>query len=174
MVEFLKDVVWNFQLRKKFKSFEHQSRENVSPVKTMAVLLPEDLKLEKQVFEALAKSLNISPDNITFVEFTRKKIEERSTDQKRSIYCSRKDVSVGGNFSSEMQLFFNTRIDILINYFSVRETFPELISMNCNAALRLGFSQANFKINDVILDMDPLETNLFLVESTNYLKSFLK
>jgi hypothetical protein len=73
-----------------------------------------------------------------------------------------------------MQLFFNTRIDILINYFSVRETFPELISMNCNAALRLGFSQANFKINDVILDMDPLETNLFLVESTNYLKSFLK
>jgi hypothetical protein len=73
-----------------------------------------------------------------------------------------------------MQDFFNTKFDLLINYFSIKAVFPELISLNCSASLRLGFSQANHEINDVILDIDPSETNLFLNESTNYLNAFLK
>ena len=73
-----------------------------------------------------------------------------------------------------MRDFFNTKFDLVVNYFSVKAIFPELISMNCSASLRLGFSQANHQINDVILDIDPLETDLFLSESTNYLNAFLK
>jgi hypothetical protein len=40
--------------------------------------------------------------------------------------------------------------------------------------LRIGFYKANHKINDVILDITPDETDLFINESKNYLNTFLK
>lgn len=174
MVEFLSDVVLGYQLRKKLKSFDLQPKKSVRAFKTMAVILPEDLEVDIAVFEVLAESLNLTSSKITFVEFSKKKLEERTTDERNRIFCSRKDISLSGRFTSEMRDFFNTKFDLVVNYFSVKAIFPELISMNCSASLRLGFSQANHQINDVILDIDPLETDLFLSESTNYLKAFLK
>jgi len=174
MVEFLSDVVLGYQLRKKLKSFDLQPKKCVRQFKTMAVILPEDLEVDRAVFEALADSLTISTSKITFVEFSKKKLEARATEERNHIFCSRKDIGFSGTFKSDMQTFFNTKFDLLINYFSVKAIFPELISINCSASLRLGFSQANHKINDVILDIDPSDTDLFLSESTNYLNAFLK
>ena len=174
MVKFISDVVLGYQLNKRLKSFDSQSKKTIHSFKTMAVLFPEELELDRTVFKALAVSINSSTRKITFVEFGKKKLEERPTNSKNHIFCSRKDVGLTGKFSNDMQDFFNTKFDLLINYFSIKAVFPELISMNCSASLRLGFSQANHEINDVILDIDPSETNLFLNESINYLNAFLK
>ena len=80
MVEFLSDVVLGYQLRKKLKSFDLQPKKSVRAFKTMAVILPEDLEVDRAVFEVLAESLNLTSSKITFVEFSKKKLEERTTD----------------------------------------------------------------------------------------------
>ena len=133
MVEFLSDVVLGYQLRKKIKSFDLQPKKSVRAFKTMAVILPEDLEVDRAVFEALAESLNLTSSKITFVEFSKKKLEERTTDERNRIFCSRKDISLSGRFTSEMRDFFNTKFDLVVNYFSVKAIFPELISINCSA-----------------------------------------
>jgi len=73
-----------------------------------------------------------------------------------------------------MNIFFQKKNDLLVNYFSQKDPFPELISINCKSKLRIGFSNANLRINDIILKISPVKTDLFLSESKNYINAFLK
>jgi hypothetical protein len=73
-----------------------------------------------------------------------------------------------------MNIFFQKKNDLLVNYFVNKDPFPELISINCKSKLRIGFYNANLRINDIILKIPPEKTDLFLSESKNYINAFLK
>ena len=92
----------------------------------------------------------------------------------KTIFCSREQLSVMGNFTEDMNVFFQKKSDLLVNYFSQKDPFPELISINCKSKLRIGFFNANLRINDIILKISPVKTDLFLSESKNYINAFLK
>ena len=64
--------------------------------------------------------------------------------------------------------------DLLINYFDEQKLLPSYVSTFCKAKVRLGFSNANHKLNDLILAINPKETELFLSNASKYLKTILK
>ena len=174
MVEFFSDAVLRYKLKKRLKIANIRSKEPIRSFNSMAVILPLDRLVDESVFVTIAASLKIPAQNITFVVFSKRKIEQYSTFNFKLIYCSRNDISFSGSFSEEMNSFFEKKWDLLINFFSDRSVFPEFISSCCTSKLRLGFSKANHDINDVLLDVNPFDNEVFIAEATNYLRAFIK
>ncbi len=174
MFKFLTDVILRYRFKKKFKSLNNQSKQTIKTFKSMAIILSEESAVDDKVFITLSKELNIPINKITIIVFCRNKILKMNSDIINRIFCSRKQLGISGNFPDDMKIFFEKKFDLLVNYFPDKDVFPELISVNCKSKLRIGFFNANQKINDIILNISPDNTDLFLNESKNYLNAFLK
>jgi hypothetical protein len=140
----------------------------------MVVILPQDHSIDEKVFIELSKELNISIKRITIIVFGKGEILKVNFNLIKTIFCSREQLSLLGNFTDDMNIFFQKKSDLLVNYFAQKDPFAELISINCKSKLRIGFSDANIRINDIILKISPEKTDLFLSESKNYINAFLK
>jgi hypothetical protein len=51
---------------------------------------------------------------------------------------------------------------------------PSYVSSLCKAKFRLGFSNADHTLNDLILTINPKDVDLFLSESIKYLRTIIK
>jgi len=174
MFNFFSNVILRYRFKKKIKDLSKQSKKTIKTLRSMVVILPQDHSIDEKVFIDLSKELNISIKRITIIVFGKGEILKVNFNLIKTIFCSRKHLSILGNFSDEMNIFFKIKSDLLINYFTQKDPFPELISINCKSKLRIGFYNANLKINDIILKISPEMTNLFLSESKNYINAFLK
>ncbi len=174
MFNFFSNVILRYRFKKKIKDLSKQSKKTIKTLRSMVVILPQDHSIDEKVFIDLSKELNISIKRITIIVFGKGEILKVNFNLIKTIFCSRKHLSILGNFSDEMNIFFKIKSDLLINYFTQKDPFPELISINCKSKLRIGFYNANLKINDIILKISPEMTDLFLSESKNYINAFLK
>jgi len=174
MFKLLTDVILHLRLKKKLKSFNAEPKHQVKVFKTMAIIIPEDCLVDEGVFVALSKILNISTNRVTILMFSKKKKLKKKSTFKNVIYCTRKQLTFFGDFPLETRAVFKKKFDLLVNYFSEQSVFPELISINFNSKLRIGFLEANHQINDIVLDLKLDQTDLFLNESEKYLNSTLK
>ena len=174
MFEFITDILLQYRFKKKFKNLKNQSKQSIRAFKSMAIIVPQEFAFSNKVFIDLSDELNIPIKKITVLVYSKKKVIKVKSDFKNQIFCSKKQLGISGDFPDEMIAFFEKRFDVLVNYFNEKDIFPELISLNCKSKLRIGFYKANHKINDVILDITPDETDLFINESKNYLNTFLK
>ena len=174
MLNFFSNVILRYRFKKKIKGLVKQSKKNIKTLRSMVVILPEDHSIDEKVFIELSKELNISIKRITIIIFGKGEILKVNFNSISTIFCSRKQLSVLGNFTHDMNIFFQKKNDLLVNYFVHKDPFPELISINCKSKLRIGFYNANLRINDIILKISPEKTDLFLSESKNYINAFLK
>ena len=174
MFEFITDILLQYRFKKKFKNLKNQSKQSIRAFKSMAIIVPQEFAFSNKVFIDLSDELNIPIKKITVLVYSKKKVIKVKSDFKNQIFCSKKQLGISGDFPDEMIAFFFKSFDVLVNYFNEKDIFPELISLNCKSKLRIGFYKANHKINDVILDITPDETDLFINESKNYLNTFLK
>ena len=174
MFELITDFILRYRFKKKFKNLKNQSKQSIKTFKSMVIIVPQEFAVSNKFFMDLSEELNISTKKITVVVFSKKKRLKISTDFINQIFCSKKQLGISGDFPDEMIALFEKKFDLLVNFFNEKDIFPELISINCKSKLRVGFFKANHKINDVILDITPNETDLFLNESKNYLNTFLK
>ncbi len=174
MYELLTDVILHLRLKKRLKSLNTKPKRPVKSFKTMAIIIPYECSIDEKVFIDLSKNLNISMNRVTILTFSKKKILKNKSNFKNRIYFTRNQLSFTGNFPMEIKAVFKKKFDLLVNYFSEQSVFPELISINFNSNLRIGFSEANNQINDIVLDLKLDQTDLFLDESKKYLNSILK
>jgi hypothetical protein len=174
MLNFFSDVILRYRFKKKVKGLSKQSKKAIKTLRSMVIILPQDHSIDEKVFIELSKDLNISIKKITIIVFGKEEILKANFNLINTIFYSRKQLSILGNFSDEMNIFFKIKSDLLINYFTQKDPFPELISINCKSKLRIGFFKANLRINDIILKISPEKTDLFLNESKNYINAFLK
>jgi hypothetical protein len=174
MLNFFSNVILRYRFKKKIKGLGKQSKKTIKTLRSIVIILPEDHSIDEKVFIELSKELNISIKRITIIIFGKGEILKVNFNLISTIFCSRKQLSVLGNFTDDMNIFFQKKNDLLVNYFVNKDPFPELISINCKSKLRIGFSDANIRINDIILKISPEKTDLFLSESKNYINAFLK
>ena len=174
MIKFLSDFVIGYKLKKKLNSLAFVSKENLNQFKTMAVLIAQNHEIDDEIFLTLSRAFKIPYQNITIVVFSSKKKEELSTRIKNRMNFSRDDISFWGNVNQEFTSLFQQEFDLIVNYFDDKALIPSFVSAFCNAKVRLGFSNSNHALNDLMLTINPKETELFLSESTRYLKTILK
>jgi len=174
MIDFFYNAVLRYRLKKRFKVLNSQTKEQIKSLKSLVVILPYERSNDDDFCNALAEEFKISIHKITLVVFSKKEIETTTQNSENRIFCSRKDLSFSGSFSDALESLFSQKVDLVVNYFSVKSVFLDFLSTSFNTKLRVGFSGANPKINDVIFNFSPDNKKLFLTESSNYLKAFLK
>ena len=174
MIDFLYNAVLRYRLKKRFKVLNSQKKEQIKSFKSLIVILPFERNNDEDFCNALAKEFEISIKKITLVVFSKKEIRSVAQNSGNQIFCSRRDFSLSGDFSDKLESIFSKKVDLVINYFTIKSVFLDFLSMRFSTKLRVGFSGANPNINDVIFNFSPDNKRLFLTESSNYLKAFLK
>ena len=174
MVRIVSDFVMKSRFKKKIKLLASVSKSSKKRLKSIVILISENYEVKEQLYIDFAKSFKIPAQNITIVVFNKNKIPLQNTILGQRIECSKEMIDFWGNFPQNFNDFFKKEVDLLINYFDDNSLLPSYVSLFCDAKLRVGFSSTQYALNDLILNVNPLETDLFLSESTKYLKSILK
>ena len=131
MLNFFSNVILRLRFKKKVKGLGKQSKKTIKTLRSMVVILPQDHSIDEKVFIELSKELNISIKRITIIVFGKGEILKVNFNLIKTIFCSREQLSLMGNFTEDMNIFFQKKSDLLVNYFSQNYHFPELISINC-------------------------------------------
>jgi hypothetical protein len=88
-------------------------------------------------------------------------------------FFTKKSVGFFGKLPVSLKQLFEKKFDLQINFFNSSAVFTEFVSASFDSSLRVGFSKCNHQLNDLILDIDPNEGELFLKETNTYLKAIL-
>ena len=73
-----------------------------------------------------------------------------------------------------MNNFCAKKTDILINYYDRNDINLKYISAKCVKNLSIGFANVDHELNDLIIDIDPKNIDLFKDECVKYLKTIYK
>ena len=174
MVRIVSDFILKSRLKKKLKLLTSVSKSNKKQLNSIVILISGNYEVKEHLFIDFAKSFKVPAQNITVVVFNKNKMPLQNTKLGQRIECSKEIIDFWGNFPQNFNDFFKKEVDLLINYFDDNNLLTSYVSVFCNAKLRVGFSRTQYALNDLILNVNPLETDLFLSESTKYLKSILK
>ena len=173
MVRIISDFVLKSRFKKKLKLLASVSKLNRKQIKSIAILVSGNYEVKEHLFIDFAKAFKVPTQNITIVVFNKNKIPLQDTLLGQRIECSKEMIDFWGNFPQNFNDFFKKEVDLLINYFDDNSLIPSYVSVFCKAKLRVGFSSTQYALNDLILNVNPSDTDLFLSESTKYLKSIL-
>lgn len=174
MVRILSDFVLKSRFKKKLKSLTSVPKLNSKEIKSIVILVSGNYEAKEHLFIDFAKAFKVPTRNITIVVFNKNKIPLKDNSLVHRIDCSKEMIDFWGNFPKKFNAFFKKEVDLLINYFDDNSILPSYVSVFCKAKLRVGFSSTQFALNDLIINVNPLDTDLFLSESSKYLKSILK
>ena len=173
MVRIVSDFVLKSRFKKKLKLLTSVSKSNRKELKSIAILISGNHEVKEDLFIDFAKEFKVPTQNITIMVFNKNKIPLQNTTLGQRIECSKEIIDFWGNFPLKFNDFFKKEVDLLINYFDDNSLLPSYVSIFCKAKLRVGFSSTQYALNDLILNVNPSDTDLFLSESTKYLKSIL-
>ena len=173
MINFFKNIFLKYKLKKRLKVLKFKSKGEIKSLDSMLILTSNN-EIDENICFSLAESLKISTKKITLVVISDKKLPKAMTKFGQIINLTKERVGLFGTLDKEMLKFFDQKFDLLINYFSLSDIFPEFISANCSSKLRLGFYEVNHEISDIVFNLNLKDKQAFLNESINYLNSFLK
>jgi hypothetical protein len=174
MVRIVSDFVLKTRFKKKLKLLASVSKSNIKQLKSIVILVSGNYEVQEYLFIDFAEAFKVPTQNITIVVFNKNKIPLQNIKLGQRIECSKEMIDFWGNFPQKFNNFFKKEVDLLINYFDDNSLLPSYVSVFCKAKLRVGFSSTQYAMNDLILNINPIDTDLFLSESTKYLKSILK
>ena len=79
------------------------------------------------------------------------------------------EINFWGSFKGDLLSFCESEYDLMINYYNKIDYDFSLISVRTNHKIRVGFSGADVRINDVVFDFDPKDKETFKKELLKYM-----
>lgn len=164
-----------------FKAFKEKSNQkhinkllnsrsaavNQKKVQTVGVILNLSEFADLDAFRSFFKELEILPPKtkmITFVE------DNKITDKLWDTYFSPKDFGWNGTIKNiELQTFIDTEFDALICFYRQNVLELNLITASSKANFKIGISNYDPRLYDLILDLQSNNFTLFKTELKKYL-----
>ncbi len=113
------------------------------------------------------KELGVLPPKIKIITFVE---DNNITDKLWDIYFSPKDFGWNGSIKSiDLQTFVATEFDALICFYKHHSIELDLIAAASRANFKIGISNSNPKLYDLIVDVDTDQFLLFRTELKKYL-----
>ena len=134
-------------------------------IKRVRVLLDGSLEIPEAFFTLLSKALGIAPVNVHIFVFSARSAIEKQYEH----FFNIEEVTYFGNFQGELALMCAKEVDLQIHFFSRKSRYMSWIASTAKNKLSVGFSGADQRINDLVFDFDPKETDTFLTELVKYL-----
>ena len=167
MIKRIKFLFLGLRLSKELKNSVRKIK--IIPKKNFSVGLIIDSKfdLNDSFIEKLAMNLELSKDRFDIMVFNKNNFKNFKAN-----YISIDDVGLFGKLPLSINKFLNKRFDLLFN-FHYNNSLLSLMSFLSKANFRIGLIQADKRLNDLIINMNP-ENPAFIDESVKYLNIIFK
>ncbi len=171
---FLKGVQYKFKTKSGRK---YLRMEMESPAKTvgreqgitsMGCIVDVDNFPNAEMFYELINDFSLRPNAINIIGYKRE--YDENSPYAIQIF-SNKDLRWKGIIENAHVLeFLGREYDVLINYYKEDNLMMKLLSVKTSARLKVGFSEVDLKINDLILKTALTDFKMFKSELKKYLK----
>jgi mannose/fructose-specific phosphotransferase system component IIA len=173
MASMLSSFAMQLRLKKQLKRISTQPKDYQNNFQSLLIICTEKHLNNQELFLKFAEQFGISPVRITVIVLSNKEILETVETSIQTHIFSKKSVDFFGKLPDSLRQLFEKKFDLQINFFNSSIVFTDLVSASFNSSLRVGFSKSNHQLNDLILDIDLNEQDLFLKETNTYLKAIL-
>ncbi len=120
-----------------------------------------------EAFRVFFGELKINPNKIKIAAFTD---DHKLLESSNELLFSRKQIGWKGKIkSNELETFVNTEFDALISYYKQDNLELNLVTAHSKANFKIGISNNDERLNDLILDVKPKDFNVFKEEFRKYL-----
>ncbi|WP_418604358.1 DUF6913 domain-containing protein [Hwangdonia sp.] len=138
-----------------------------SEVKSLGVILNIDEVDDFELFRALADHINVRPNKLKIIAFSANK---RDTISSWDACYNPKDFGWSGTIKNiELQTFLSTKFDVLISYYTTEDLELKLLTAKSEAQFKIGILQTDDRLNDLIINTNIKEFNVFKAEVHKYL-----
>jgi len=173
MASMLSSFAMQLRLKKQLKRISTQPKDYQNNFQSLLIICTEKHLNNEELFLKFAEQFGISPVRITVIILSNKEILKTVETSIQTHIFSKKSVGFFGKLPDSLRQLFEKKFDLQINFFNSSIVFTDLVSASFNSSLRVGFSKSNHQLNDLILDIDLNEQDLFLKETNTYLKAIL-
>jgi hypothetical protein len=149
---------------------ERETRpQNISNLKTLAVLIDATQSINIVSLLKLANELGVKSEELKVMGY--KEDQKEIIDDKDAAYYNDKSFGVNGAIKSKsLQDFVDEDFDVLINFYEKNSVELNYIAAASKAKFKVGFSEVDHRINDLIIGSTTNDSNLFISELKKYLK----
>lgn len=141
---------------------------DIRVLKSISVILDYRLGIDKDQFKKIGEVFNLKKNNIRVLTYHTIPNENFSAN---NCYTD-KDISNWGALNGVLSDFCNTKSDVLINFYEKDDINLKYISAKTNRNLSIGFKSVDHSLNDLIIEVDAQNIELFASECIKYLKIF--
>ena len=157
MIKRIKFLFLSLRLRKELNKKKSKIKIISKNKFSVGILLDSKYNLNDSFIENLAMSLELSKDRFDITVNT----------------ILIEDISLFGKLPESINKFLNRRFDLLFNL-HYNNSLLSLLSVLSKANFRIGLIEADKKLNDLIINLSPLNSKLFIGECVKYINIIFK
>ena len=136
-------------------------------IKSVGVILNANEFADFEAFRTFLKSLGIKPNKTKIIAYAE---EEQEVNYHWNTYFGPKDFGWNGKINNiELSTFVETEFDALISFYKQETWELNLITAESKANFKIGLSNNDQRLYDLIIDVKPSEFTLFNSELQKYL-----
>ncbi len=160
---FFHTIKYKNDLLKRISS--HKVRSDFK-IKSIRVVMDKNLPVDENYFRNLLCEFTESRIYYTFIKFS----DSRENIISEKNCYGKKHISFFGNFKDKLAHACRRKVDLQINFFDNDNLYLKWIAIKSDCKLSFGFSKIDIRINDIIFDFLPLQTDIFKIEFQKYVK----
>ena len=135
-------------------------------IKSVRVVMDKNLPVDENYFRNLLAEITDSKIYYTFIKFSHLK-EDISSE--KDCYDTN-HISFFGNFKDKLAKACKRKVDLQINFFGNDNLYLKWIAIKGENKLSFGFRKTDIRVNDIIFDFLPLQTDIFKNEFQKYIR----
>tara|TARA_B100001564_G_C20374246_1_gene549330 strand:+ start:150 stop:608 length:459 start_codon:yes stop_codon:yes gene_type:complete len=135
-------------------------------IKSVRVVMDKNLPVDENYFRDLLGEITDSKIYFTFIKFSHSK-EDISSE--KDCYDPN-HISFFGNFKDKLAKACKRKVDLQINFFGNDNLYLKWIAIKGENKLSFGFRKTDIRVNDIIFDFLPLQTDIFKNEFRKYIR----
>lgn len=163
------NFVQNYFLRKNLESLKPLPIKQFSG-NNIGILFNADRTDKDQLQQLIKKNFGVNSSQISFLGYSK---HNYGKTEKPTFIFTQKDFTLYGKPNSEpITVFLNQNYKLLFNFFGENELCLENVAKLTQAKLKVGLSESNDKINDLLLALDSKNLDFFK-ESSKYIKHII-
>ncbi|WP_299224317.1 hypothetical protein [uncultured Psychroserpens sp.] len=136
-------------------------------MKTVGIILNMDEFSDFDVFRSYFKALGILPAKVKIIAFVD---DVKDANPLWDTYFNPKDFGWKGKINNtDLQIFIDTEFDVLISFYTEERLELNLITAASKANFKVGLTQDDKRMYDLMIDVNTKQVDLFKKELTKYL-----
>ena len=145
-------------------------KESSKKLNTISVILDHRLGIDKEHFKKIGSHFNIPRKNLRVLTYFQSPNQINEANYASS--CSPKNISGWGVLNGVLVDFCSKNSDILINFYDQDDVNLKYLSLKSNKKLSIGFKSVDHALNDLIIEVDAQDIDVFISECIKYLEIF--